>query len=374
MERYLAKQVRKDLEKKMVFIGGPRQVGKTTLARNLFSKAETGYLNWDIDEDRTKLLKRQLPDRSVWIFDEIHKYRKWRNYLKGVYDAIKVERWAPKKILVTGSARLDYYRFGGDSLQGRYHYHRLMPLSFREIGAKNVADLESLFRYGGFPEPFFAQSEKETRRWTNEYAHRLFREDLTSLERITDIGTLELMVYRLPEIVGAPFSINSLREDLQIAHATLAKWVSILERLYLIFRISPFGAAHVKAIKKEPKLYLYNWTSVESDGPRFENLVAVHLLKYAYWLQDTEGRRIDLRYFRLKGGEEVDFVMLENGKPFMFVECKLNDDSVNPRLRTLVSRFPSAKAFQIHLRGKKEYQTPEGIRVCPATRLLSELI
>ncbi|MBI4925636.1 MAG: ATP-binding protein [Bdellovibrio sp.] len=373
IRRYLSGQILSDLEKKMVFLGGPRQVGKTTLANTLLSKEKTGYLNWDIGAHRTRILRHELPKADLLIFDEIHKYKKWRNYLKGIFDAMKVDELDSKKILITGSARLDIYRHGGDSLQGRYHYLRLMPLSFAEINGHSQSDLFNLFKYSGFPEPFFSQDEKEVRRWTLAYAQRLFADDLSSLETVEDLGSLELLVYRLPDLVGSLLSVNALREDLQLAHRTVARWIEILERLYLVFTIVPFGGPFIKSVKKERKLYFYNWTAVESDSARFENLIAVHLLKYAHWIQDTEGHRTELRYFRLKDGTEVDFVLLANGSPVLFVECKLSDDQVNQRLISLKQRFPKVRAFQVHFQGKKNYSTAEGIRVCPAIELLSEL-
>jgi len=180
--RYVIPQVQSDLKNKMVLLGGPRQVGKTTLAKELLTDKQ-GYLNWDIPIHREKILKNELPDVGFWAFDEIHKFRGWRNFLKGLFDQYGNSR----KILVTGSARLDYYRFGGDSLQGRYHYHRLHPFSFSELKMKSPSDVELLMRYGGFPEPFMKQSETFTRRWSREYRTRLIRE---ASSRFRTLGTL----------------------------------------------------------------------------------------------------------------------------------------------------------------------------------------
>jgi hypothetical protein len=108
--RYLEPHVRRDLRRKMVFVAGPRQVGKTTLARRILGR-RAGYLNWDADADREAILRGQLPASDFWVFDEIHKYRLWRRLLKGLYDTKR----SGQRILVTGSARLDYYRHGGDS-------------------------------------------------------------------------------------------------------------------------------------------------------------------------------------------------------------------------------------------------------------------
>ena len=191
--RYLLPQVRRDLARKMVFVAGPRQVGKTTMARTL-SGGATGYLTWDDPEDRERILRRELSPSRLWIFDELHKYRQWRNYLKGLYD----KRPSRQQILVTGSGRLDFYRFGGDSLQGRYHLLRLHPLSVAELHLTKGAELTDLLTLGGFPEPYWGASDVEARRWSRDYRTRLIREDVAGLERLQDLGHLELLMLRLP--------------------------------------------------------------------------------------------------------------------------------------------------------------------------------
>jgi len=353
----------------MVFLGGPRQVGKTTLAKQILS-GEKGYLSWDISDDREQILKRQLPVSKTLVFDEIHKYRSWRNYLKGLFDKSGKET----QILVTGSAMLDLYRFGGDSLQGRYHYLRLHPLSVKEIGIDNNSGLMELLELGGFPEPFLGKSKVEAKRWSREYRSRFLREDVTSLESVKDIGNLELLVLRLPDLVGSPLSLNALREDLQISHKTISKWADILERMYSIFRIPPFGAPKIRAVKKEQKHYHFDWSLVDDMPKRFENLVASHLLKWIHFEEDTKGKDIELRYFRDIDGREVDFVVVENKKPVMFVETKWADDEINKGFKYLKARFPDVKSWQIHATGKKDYKTPEGIRVAPAVVFLKGLI
>lgn len=366
-KRYLLPQIEADLARKMVFLGGPRQVGKTTLAKAV-PAARAGYLNWDVPEDRQRILKRELPTSPLLVLDEFHKYRSWRAYLKGLFDAGR------KKILVAGSARLDFYRYGGDSLQGRYHYLRLHPFSVAELGLKTPADLRQLLALGGFPEPFFSGSETEARRWTREYRTRLIREDLADLERIQDLGNLELLVLRLPALVGSPLSVNALREDLQLGYKTVAKWLEGLERMYAIFRVPPFGPPGVRAVKKERKHYHFDWSLVSEPSPRFENLVASHLLKWVHYEQDAKGRELELRYFRDVTGREVDFVVLDEGKPKLLVECKLSPDAVNPALRLLKSRYPEAEAWQVHAEGQRDFETPEGIRVAPAFELLQRLV
>jgi predicted AAA+ superfamily ATPase len=235
LPRYLQEPIERDLQRKMVFVGGPWQVGKTQLGKAIVPDP-AAYLNFDIAEHRTAILKGELPATSAWFFDEIHKYRGWRNYLKGLYD----KSGPRKRILVTGSARLDFYRFGGDSLQGRYFYLRLHPLSLAEIGGKSPKDLATLLELSGFPEPFVTGDATYARRWSLAYRERLVREEVTSVESISDLAKLELLAIALPARVGSPLSINGLREDLQVGHATVARWLDVLERLYAIFRIAPF--------------------------------------------------------------------------------------------------------------------------------------
>jgi predicted AAA+ superfamily ATPase len=248
----------------------------------------------------------------------------------------------------TGSGRLDYYRFGGDSLQGRYHLLRLHPLSVAELRVTSQADLADLLTLGGFPEPFWSSSEVEARRWSRDYRTRLIREDVAGLERLHDLGHLELLMLRLPDLAGSPLSINAVREDLQVAHKTVANWLDILERLYAIFRLAPFGAPRIRAVKKEHK--------------------------WVHFRQDTEGLDVDLRYFRDHDRREVDFVVVEGRTPVLMVECKLDDAPVDPGLRYLKARFPARDAWQIHAKGTRDYQTAEGIHVAPAVTLLKTLV
>jgi predicted AAA+ superfamily ATPase len=369
MRRYLEAQVRRDLQRKMVLVAGPRQVGKATLARTIQPRADS-YLNWDVPEHRARILRGELPVTKCLVLDEVHKFRRWRNYLKGLYD----HPGRRYRILVTGSARLDLYRFGGDSLQGRYHLLRLHPFTVAELGMKNPTELESLLELGGFPEPFLGGSKTEAARWSHEYRSRLLREDVASLERIADLGSLELLMLRLPGLVGSPLSINALREDLQVNHRTVAKWLAALERLYSIFRLPPLGSPRIRAVKKSQKHYHLDWSLVEEPGARFENLVSVHLLKWVHFEQDTKGRPLELRYFRDVTGREVDFVVTEKARPILLVECKLSEGEVSKHLLYLKERFPAAEAYQLSARGKRDWQTPSGVRVCPALVLLKTLI
>lgn len=366
-KRYLSEQILKDIKNKMVFLGGPRQVGKTTLSMDLFSK--NSYLNWDFADDREKILTYQLPAENTWVFDEIHKYKKWRNYIKGLYDKNKKQ-----KILVTGSARLDLYRFGGDSLQGRYHFLRLHPFTFDELKSTSFSDFESLFELGGFPEPFLMGKKIEAIRWSKEYRSRILRDDISSIETIKDLGSAELVLLRLPELVGSPLSINNISEDAQISFKTIKKWLDIYERFYAIYRLSPFGSPKIKAVKKEQKHYHFDWTLVKDPGYRFENMIGNHLLKRIHFLEDTQGRDIELRYFKDNEQREVDFVVVEDNKPLLFIECKFNDTTISSNLKYLKKKFPQVNSYQLTYNAKKDFVSQENIRVCDAFKILPELL
>lgn len=370
MRRYLEDQVKSDLRRKMVFLGGPRQVGKTTLAKHLLRSKRGTYFNWDDDEDRSLLLEKSFSVEGLLVFDELHKYSRWRNWLKGLFDKNR----SNAQFLITGSARLDYYRRGGDSLQGRYHYLRLHPLSVAELKIKSQQDFESLVELGGFPEPFLEGSRTQAKRWSREYRSRLVRQDLASLEAFQELDLIERMLIRLPDLVGSPLSVNGLREDLQVAHKTASKWLDALERIYGIFRIPPIGSPKIQAVKKEQKHYHYDWSLIPEEGARFENLVACHLLKWVHYQEDVKGEDFQLAYFRDRSGREVDFVVLKNGKPFWIIECKSSPTSISKNLIYLKNRFPDSEAFQISLKTKGDKVDASGIRIMPALKFLSRLV
>lgn len=371
--RYLQASVAEALRKKMVLIGGPRQVGKTTFALGFFGPGadatHPAYLNWDHPSVPPRLRRAELPaGEGLLLLDEIHKYSRWRNLLKGIYDTEKSRR----RIIVTGSARLDYYRKGGDSLAGRYRYFRLHPFSLRELSAMpSRSDLDALLKFGGFPEPLFAQNEAEQRIWRRDRMSRVIREDLRDLEQVREISLIEHLADLLPTKVGSPLSVKSLREDLQIDHKTAERWLQILENLYVCFRVSPYGPPRVRAVKKERKLYLWDWSEVEPAGPRFENMVACQLLKYCHWIEDTEGHAMELRYLRDTDRREVDFVVLKNRKPLFAVECKSGDAAIGPALRYFAERTPIPRFYQTHL-GERHYATGK-VMVVPFIRLCEEL-
>lgn len=373
IRRYLETAVRGCLTKKMAFVGGPRQVGKTTFALGLLDngadETHPAYLNWDHPRVPPAFRKGELPPgEPLLILDEIHKYARWRNVLKGVYDTEKSTR----RILVTGSARLDYYRKGGDSLAGRYRYFRLHPFSVRELARAPVrSDLQALLKFGGFPEPLFAQNEADLRIWRRDRLSRVVREDLRDLEQVREISLIEQLTDLLPSRVGSPLSVKSLREDLQVDHKTAERWLQILENLYVCFRISPYGSPRIRAVKKERKLYLWDWSGVEDIGPRFENLVAAQLLKYCHWIEDSEGHAMELRYLRDTDKREVDFVVMRDRKPLFAVECKSGEKAVGPAVRYFAERTPIPRFYQAHL-GERHFETGK-VTVLPFVRLCREL-
>lgn len=376
--RYISSAIQADLSNKMVFIGGPRQVGKTTLALSLFNADKKNvpfYFNWDRLEDRSLIMKEQFPlSEPKIIFDEIHKYKFWRRMIKGLYD----KHGDDHQFLVTGSARLDHFRKGGDSLLGRYHYYRLHPFTLNELSkTPNKSDVEQLIKFGGFPEPLFKANEKDWRRWQKERVTKVIYEDLRDLQNVKEISLIELLVDMLPSKVGSPLSLASMKEDLGVSHQTVDSWVTILDSLYMTFRISSFGAtkavSKIRAVKKEQKIYFWDWSMNQEIGPRFENLVASHLYKYCHYLEDAEGHKMELRYIRDTDKREVDFVVLKNKKPLFAVECKVSDKELSPNIKYFKERTNIPKFYQVHL-GEKDYGDAKVAgRVIPFHKFCTEL-
>jgi len=387
--RYLHNSITADLQEKMVFIGGPRQVGKTTLARDIGASAYENceYLNWDNREHRNSINNGKFsPAPGLHIFDELHKFRQWKNLIKGIYDT-RPEQF---DILVTGSARLDIYRRGGDSLMGRYHYFRLHPFSVAEAlelanrlepGKEPVIEqraggrdlFEQLLMYGGFPEPFLKADTRSLRRWHNQRIERLAKEDIRDIETIRDLSALQLLMELLPRRVASLLSLNALREDLSVAHKTITLWMDILERFYYHFRVYPFTSDKVRSLRKEPKLYLWDWSEVPDNSARLENIVASHLLKMSHYLYDTEGHRVELYFLRDTDGREVDFLVTYNGAPWMAIEVKAADMAVSKHLHYFKTRLAIPYCFQVV--GEKGIDfVQNGIRVTSVENLCAALV
>ena len=351
MTRTISKPVLSDLREKIVMIGGPRQVGKTTLSKTFISK-EDQYLNWDFLEDREKIRKHQIdPYLKLIVLDEVHKYPRWRTLVKGLYD--KYEN--SLKIIVTGSAKLDHLRKGGDSLFGRFFYYRLHPLSVNEVPKSIPSPLQRLLKFGGFPEPFLKKSEKFHRRWQRERTHRVVYQDIKDIDNFKDIGLIELLIDALPERVGSGLSLKSLSEDLQVSPNTVKRWIEVLEKVYYCYRLSPFGPPKIRSVKKTQKLYLWDWSEVESVGTRFENLVASQLLKFCHSEEDINGHRMELRYLKDVDNREIDFVVMKNKKPLFAVECKTGAKNISKHIYYFKEKTNIPHYYQVH-RQKQAYR------------------
>ncbi|MEK6557183.1 MAG: ATP-binding protein, partial [Candidatus Margulisiibacteriota bacterium] len=265
MERQLESLILKDLKKKMVFLTGPRQVGKTYLAKEIMTSfASPIYLNYDQVNDARTIQSQSWPlTADILVFDEIHKMKNWKNYLKGVFDT----RQPNQAVLVTGSSRMETFRQTGSSLAGRYFHYRLYPFSVKEMKAPSSVNerLEKLNQLGGFPEPLLSDSEQEASRWRNQYATDLIREDILDFSQIHEVRAMRLLLELLRSRVGSSLSYKSLAEDLQISPNTVRKYVSILESLYIVFLITPYHRNIARSILKEPKLYFYDTGMVNGD-------------------------------------------------------------------------------------------------------------
>ena len=354
---------------KALIIYGPRQVGKTTFAQSLIKNFRDGhpaYFNWDNPENKKKILNGGWPSgEKLIIFDEIHKFKNWRNLVKGYFDTFRHTH----QFLITGSARLDHYRKGGDSLLGRYHYFRLHPLSYPEIRLqeKETFSLEHLLKFGGFPEPFLKGSEKELRRWHLMRKDRIIYSDIRDLENIKEISLIELLMEALPERVGSPLSRKNLANDLEVDFKTVENWLTILENVYYVYRISPYGAPKIRAVKKEQKLYLWDWSELADEGAKWENFVGSHLLKFCHYTEDTQGFKMELRFLRDNDKREVDFVVLKEKKPLFAVECKTGEKKLSPHLEYFSQRTTIPIFYQVH-QGEKDYRHSEKIRIIPFSK------
>ncbi|MCK9363951.1 MAG: ATP-binding protein [Syntrophales bacterium] len=391
---------------KMIFLTGPRQVGKTTFARNWLSSAGCSdmYFNWDdpaiIAEYRRNPLffkniveERYKSEPVPIVFDEIHKQKNWRDILKGFYDSNREKI----QLLVTGSSRLGMYRKSGDSLVGRYFSYRMFPLGLAEATVdfsfvladdlllengdgllrevrkvdtdKPREALDELIRLGGFPEPFLKASPKFHRRWQTDYKTLLTKEDVRDLTRIADIRGLEHLVELLPSKIGAPLSVNSLREDLNCHHSTVLNWLEILKEVYLVFTIRPWHRQIQRSLKKEPKLYFYDWSMLQEAGPRFENFIAVSLMRMAARFTETGLGIFEVMYIRDTAKREVDFVLVKDNKPLALFEAKEGGREITPAIRHF-GRLLNLPCYQIVRDLDRAEAFPDNCFLIPAAEFL----
>ena len=349
MKRNLTKYIERDLEEKFVFLSGPRQVGKTTLAREIIGLKKGTYLLYDDDDDRRTIFEKGFVHSPFVCLDEFHKYERWKSFIKGIYDKYHENL----KLILTGSARLDVYQRTGDSLFGRYYLYHLHPISAGELAnadsVKFLEDLhlahpplkgiEELLNFGGFPEPFSKQSIKEHRRWSNSRRNLLVREELRGITEIKMLGLVEQLMLLLPERIGSLFSYRSVSEIIKVSVPTIQNWLSVFEKLFVVFKISPYSARISRSLQKQPKYYLWDWSQISDPGSRYENFIASHLWKAASLWTDLGEGNVDLFYIRDRDGREVDFMLTKDNKPWFLVEAKLSDSRISDSLKFFSNRL-----------------------------------
>jgi len=370
MQRYKEDIIRQDIEDRIVLLSGPRQVGKTTLSKALFSSFD--YLNHDLAEHRTAIRQRSWDRaRDLLILDELHKMKSWKAWLKGIYD---VEGVRPR-LLVTGSARMDLARKMGDSLAGRFFGHRLHPLDLRELKGQVPAReaFDTLVSVGGFPEPFLKGSRRFYNRWRRSHLDIVLRQDLIDLEAVNDIQSIETLVELLRNRVGSTVSMSSLARDLEVAPRTVKRWITLLENLYIVFIVRPYHRNIARSILKEPKIYFYDIALVDDAGARLENLVACSLKKDLDRMEDERGARTGLHYLRTKDGREIDFAVLIDGSIDRLVEVKTSDGNPSPAFRHFDRFISQAARTQLVLNLDRERTYPDGVEVRSLIPWLSDL-
>ena len=388
--------------RQMIFVMGPRQAGKTTVAQKMADKNKHGfYFNWDNINDREQIIAGPnkiaeitnlllLSDtKPLIVFDEIHKFKNWRDFLKGFYDSY------PGKchILVTGSAKLDVFNRGGDSLMGRYFPFRFHPLSIAEITQSGIntqheywktpkpidhAKFEALWNFGGYPDPYLKQSDAFSRRWLKLRGQQLFSEDIRDLTRIQDISRLEVLAEKLKQQVGSLTSFQSLSTQLRVTDNTIRNWLETLKALYYCFAIKPWSQNVSRSLLKEPKYYLWDWTLCPNEGMKAENMVALHLLKAIQFWNDIGLGDYGLHFIRDKEKREVDFIITKNNQPWILIEVKLSlNKGISSSLRHFHEHLKPQFTFQVILNMdyvQKNCFEHDGLHVVPLKTFLSQLV
>ena len=345
MKRLITEYVQKDLKKKIVFITGPRQTGKTTLAKSFDLNYD--YFNYDRAEDRVALKSASWDrNKNLIIFDELHKMPQWKRWLKGIYDTEGVE----PHILVTGSAKLNTYKKVGDSLAGRYFQYNLHPLDLKEV--RDYYSKEEAFRRlwdcGGFPEPFIEGSQIFYNRWKKSHLDIILRQDLIDLNTIRDIQAIETLIELLKQNVGSTVSYANLAKTLEKDAKTVKRWLQLLENLYVIFKVTPYSKKIARSLLKAPKYYFYDSGQINKDkGAKLENIVANALLKELHFLEDILGATTNLHFVRTKDGREIDFLVVINDKPSHLIEVKWSDNTPSKHFSYFESYFPKTKKIQL---------------------------
>lgn len=356
IQRSITPTIKDHLDSKLILLSGPRQVGKTYLSKNISKNFQ--YYNFDSTEDKADILKKTwVRNSELIILDEIHKLKKWKSWIKGVYDTEK----GKNQFILTGSARLDTFKKSGDSLAGRHISLRLNPFSVKEVGdSHHQSVVQQMLKLGCFPEPFLSGSEKKSALWRKSHLDVILRHDLPYTETVKDINSIILLLELLKQRVGQQIVYKNLADDLGVSPITVKKWIQVLESFFIIFTVYPFTKNIAEAIKKEPKIYFYDIAQTQTDiGFKLENLVALHFLKRNQFLEDTEGKSLRLCYIRDKKKREVDFAIEENGKLTHLIEIKNSDDHFNSNLNYFSNRLQPKISLQLvmNLKREKDYDT-----------------
>ncbi len=384
-------------QRQMAFISGPRQVGKTTSCRKLAGQ----YLNWDNTDDRATILKGPAniaektglntlsKSRPTVLFDELHKFVKWKQFLKGFFDTYADN----VNVLVTGSSRMDVYRRGGDSLMGRYFLYRMHPFTIAETVYQNLPDpkkiirspkrlskdnFSALWNHGGYPEPFLKRDNRFSNRWQGLRLQQLLREDVRDLTQIYQLDQLELLVKLLMVRSGHQLIYSNLATEIQASVDTVRRWIATLCNLHLGFLVRPWFQNVSRSLRKEPKWFLRDWSAIENPGEKAETFVACHLLKAVEGWSDMGLGNFQLNYLRDRNQREVDFVVIRDGKPWFLVEVKNSDKAISPALQFFQKQLEAPLAFQVVV--EADYVDADCFRsqnrpvIVPAKTFLSQLI
>ena len=375
IKRQLLPYLKKYLNKKILLISGPRQCGKTTLAKMI--STDHDYINFDNVKDRS-ILEKQSWDRNkkYIIFDELHKKHKWKSWLKGIFDS---EGVAPG-LLVAGSAKLDIYKQAGDSMAGRFFSFRLYPFTLKEL-CQHISNkqlnivMDHLLLYSGFPEPYLEKNQTFYQLWEKTHIDTIIRQDLISLESPKYITKIETLIELLKDSVGSPVSCSKLANKLEgCSSKTVSVWLEWLERLYIVFRINPYSKSISRSLKKMPKYYFYNWTLIKKDkGLMFENFVACSLLKENHFREDTKGETRGLYYLRNKNKQEIDFLITKNNKPTALIEAKWSVDYLHSHFKIFSKYFNKIQKIQLVKELKKEKTFLDGSEIRRASSWLAQM-